>query len=278
MARIICVVNRKGGSGKTTTAFNLAGALAEQGYRVLVIDVDPQGSFSRSLNMSRASPKLSTVLMTPTEEFVRVVQPTPVENLFLIPSDPDLKIIELRYGELAGHHNRLRSCLSKFLPPDRFDFILIDCPPSLSILTSNALMAAQEVIIPVDGSTYGTEALKDTLESIKLVQEEVNPDLRICGILLGNVNRRTIYDQTTEETYRSRFTDTMFDTVIPTSIKADEAAMLGRPITHYASSSDLAQCYRRLTEEVVSRNQGKWSPNGKSSGQAKRLSSIAPRG
>ena len=277
MTRIICVVNRKGGSGKTTTTLNLAGALAEQGYRVLVIDVDPQGSFSRALHVNCAGPKLSTVLMAPGEEFANLVQPTPVENLFVIPSDPDLKVIELRYGELAGHHNRLRSCLTKFLPSDRFDFAFIDCPPSLSILTSNALMAAQEVIIPVDGSTYGTEALKDTLESIKLVQEEVNPDLHICGILLGNVNRRTIYDQTIEETYRSRFTDSMFDTVIPTSIKADEAAMLGKPVTHYASSSYLAQCYRHLAEEVVSRNQTKWSPREKSSGLAWKLSSIVAR-
>ncbi len=276
MTRVICVVNRKGGSGKTTTTFNLAGALAEQDYRVLVIDVDPQGSFSRSLNTNSAGPKLSNVLMAPTEEFASLVQPTPVENLFLIPADPDLKVIELRYGELAGHHNRLRSCLTKFLP-DGFDFIFIDCPPSLSILTSNALMAAQEVIIPVDGSTYGTEALKDTLESIKLVQEEVNPDLHICGILLGNVNRRTIYDQTIEETYRSRFKDTIFDAVIPTSIKADEAAMLGKPITHYASSSYLAQCYRHLAEEVASKNQRKWSQRRKSSGLGRKLSSIVAR-
>lgn len=274
MTRVICVVNRKGGSGKTTTTFNLAGALAEQGHRVLVIDLDPQGSFSRSLSINGASPKLSNVLMAPTEEFAKLVQPAPVENLFVIPADPDLKVIELRYGELAGHHNRLRSCLTKFLP-DGFDFVFIDCPPSLSILTSNALVAAQEVIIPVDGSTYGTEALKDTLESIKLVQEEVNPDLHICGILLGNVNRRTIYDQTIEETYRSRFKDTIFDTVIPTSIKADEAAMLGKPVTRYASSSYLAQCYRHLAEEVASRNQTKWSPRGKSSGLARKLSSIA---
>lgn len=274
MTRVICIVNRKGGSGKTTTTFNLAGALAEQGYRVLVIDVDPQGSFSRSLNINGADCKLSNVLMAPSEEFAKLVQPTPVENLLVIPADPDLKIIELRYGELAGHHNRLRSCLTKFLP-DGFDFIFIDCPPSLSILTSNALVAAQEVIIPVDGSTYGTEALKDTLESIKLVQEEVNPDLHICGIVLGNVNRRTIYDQTIEETYRSRFTDAMFDTVIPTSIKADEAAMLGKSVTHYASSSCLAQCYRHLAEEVVTRNQTKWSPRGNSSGLGRKLSSIA---
>ncbi len=254
MTRIICIVNRKGGSGKTTTTFNLAGALAERGCRVLVVDLDPQASFSRSLTTNGAGPKLSNVLMAPTEEFAKLVHPTPVDNLFLIPADPDLKAIELRYGELAGHHNRLRSCLTKFLP-DQFDFIFIDCPPSLSTLTSNALVAAREVIIPVDGSTYGTEALKDTRESIKLVQEEVNPDLHICGILLGNVNRGTIYDQTIEETYRNRFTDTIFDTVIPTSIKADEAAMMGKPVTHYAPSSLLAQCYRRLAEETVSRNQ-----------------------
>lgn len=277
MARIICVVNRKGGSGKTTTTFNLAGALAEQGYRVLVIDVDPQGSFSRSLNVDRAGPKLSTVLMAPSEEFAGLVQPSPIDNLFVIPSDPDLKIVELRYGELAGHHNRLRSCLIKFLPQDQFDLIFIDCPPSLSILTSNALVAAQEVIIPVDGSTYGTEALKDTLESIKLVQEEVNPDLHICGILLSNVNRRTVYDQTVEEAYRNRFTDKMFDAVIPTSIKADEASMLGKPVTHYASSSHMAQCYRHLAEEVASRNQTKWSLRDRSSGLARKLSSIVAR-
>ena len=109
------------------------------------------------------------------------------------------------------------------------------------------------------------------------MQEEVNPDLRICGILLGNINRRTIYDQTIEETYRSRFTDSMFDTVISTSIKADEAAMLGKPITSYASSSYLAQCYRQLAEEVVSRSHKKWSTRKKSSGLAKKLSSIVAR-
>ncbi len=253
MTKVICFVNRKGGSGKTTTVFNLAGALVEMGHRVLVIDMDPQGNFSRSLRIYPDDVRLSALLASPNKGFRDLIHPTPFEGLSVIPSDPDLRTFEFRFGHETRRRSALKQCIKKYLPRDEFDFVFIDCPPSLTLLTSNALVAAEEAIIPVDGSTYTTDALIDTMESIRLVQKRVNRGLHLCGILLTNVNRWTVFDRTMEETLRKRFGDLVFKTVVPTSIKIDEAAQMGKPITFYARTHLLAHKYRELAHELVKR-------------------------
>lgn len=253
MAKILTFVNRKGGSGKTTTTFNLAGALVEMGHRVLVIDMDAQGNFSRSLRIYPDDVALSALLASPNKGFCDLIHPTPFEGLFVVPSDPDLRTFEFRFGHETRRRSALKRCINGYLPHDEFDFVFIDCPPSLGLLSANALVATEEAIIPVDGSTYTIDALIDTLESIRLVQARANRDLKVLGILITNVNPRTIFDRTMEETLRERFGDLVFETVIPTSIKADEAAQMGKPITFYARAHPLAHKYRELARESVGR-------------------------
>lgn len=253
MSKIVSFVNRKGGSGKTTTVFNLAGALVEMGRRILVIDMDPQGNFSRSLKIYPEDVPLSGLLASPNKGFRDLIHPTPLEGLSVIPSDPDLRTFEFRFGHETRRRSALKQCIERYLPRDEFDFVFIDCPPSLTLLTGNALVAAEETIIPVDGSTYTTDALLDTMEIIRLTQKRVNRGLHLCGILLTNVNPRTVFDRTMEETLRERFGDLVFKTVIPTSIRADEAAQMGKPITFYARTHFLAHKYRELARELVKR-------------------------
>ncbi len=249
----IAFVNRKGGSGKTTTAFNIAGALLERGYSVLAIDLDPQGSLSKCLQVFPASSVvLSDVLLSPDQRFRQLIQTSWIVGLDVIPADPDLKALDVHLAEASGREMRLRRCLTRYLAAG-YDFILMDCPPSLGILTLNALVAASHLIVPVDGGSFGMEALNDTMDSIDAIRQSIKYDLTILGILLNNVNIRTTYDQTAEETLRQRFGPLIFRTIIPNSIRVDEASQLGRPLVYYDASSPLAAAYRRLAQEIIER-------------------------
>ncbi len=251
--REVAFVNRKGGSGKTTTMFNVAGALLERGYSILAIDLDPQGSFSKSLQVyGTGSAALSSVLLEPSERFRELIQTTWIVGLDVVPADPDLKMIDVELSQQGGRELRLRRCLSRYLPVG-YDFVLIDCPPSLDLLTTNALVAASDLIIPVDGGSFGMEALNDTLDTIQTVRQTLRYDLSILGIVLSNVNLRTTYDQAAEETLRQRFGSLIFKTIIPNSIRVDEASQLGRPLVFYDPSSPLAAAYRNLAKEIVER-------------------------
>lgn len=252
-ARVISVVSRKGGSGKSTTAINLAGALVEQGHRVLIVDLDPQASLSRSLKVQANGHRLSRFLELPGPDFVHLIRPAGAQGLYLVPSDPELGALENRRA--ANNHIQagLRECLARHLPESWFEYVLIDCPPSLTLLTSCGMLAAREIIIPVDGSTYSAAALSDTLAAVRLMQQRMHSELRLLGILVGNVNQRTIFDRAMEETLRELFGPAVFRTVISTSIVADEAAQLGKPIVFYAPQSKLAEEYRHLAREVVRR-------------------------
>jgi chromosome partitioning protein len=252
MARIIAIANRKGGSAKTVTAINLAGALVEGGASVLVIDLDPQGSLTRGLAASEQRPRFSEVLLAGGEGFTDLIQQTPVPGLSVIPADSDLNGIETGLREVPGRELRLRRCFNKFLKRD-FDFILLDCPPSLGALTVNALVAAGEVIIPVDCGSYGREALASTLATVEFTREEINYNLRVLGILVCNVNNRTTYDQLAESGLREQFGRLVFEVAIPTSIRVDEAAEARLPIVFYDRRSSLATRFRELAKEVVAR-------------------------
>ncbi len=249
--RVICVINRKGGVGKTTTTFNLAGGLAELGKQVLVIDMDPMGSLCRSIGVFPAEQALSDLLIGANGNLGALVRSTNVPNLFVVPGDPNLRTFEMRHGSSIVYRESLRNQLSDILKWKPFHFVLIDCPPSLGLISGNAMAAAHQAIIPVDGSTYGMGALMDTLEIIRMVQKNVNQGLGRASLLLNNVDLGTVYDRTVLDVFRRRMQGAMFNTVIPTSPEADEAAQLGEPVTQHAPTSWMAKAYRQLVGEVL---------------------------
>jgi chromosome partitioning protein len=173
----------------------------------------------------------------------------------MIPADPDLNGIETGLREVPGRELRLRRCLSKFLTRN-FEYVLLDCPPSLGALTVNALVAASATIIPVDCGSYGRDALGSTLATIDFTREEINYNLRVLGVLVCNVNTRTTYDQLAEASVREQFGDVVFSTSIPTSIRIDEAAEAKKPVVFYDPKSSLAEKYRELAREVIRRCEG----------------------
>ena len=249
--RVICVINRKGGVGKTTTTFNLAGGLADLGKQVLVIDMDPMGSLCRSIGVFPQELALSDLLIGANGSFGALVRSTHVPNLFVVPGDPNLRTFEMRHGSSVVYRESLRSQLSEILKWKPFHFVLIDCPPSLGLISGNAMAAADQAIVPVDGSTYGMGALMDTLAIIRMVQKNVNQGLGQARLLLNNMNLGTVYDRTVTDVFRRRMQGAMFQTVIPTSPEADEASQLGKPVTEHAPASWMAKAYRQLVEEVL---------------------------
>ena len=253
--RVICVVNRKGGVGKTTTAFNLAGALALGGHEVLTIDLDPMGSLCRSLHIRPGKWLLSDLLVGMNGSMGKLIRPTRIRNLYVIPGDPGLRTFEMRHDGSPGFRQALQKQLAEVLKWKPFPFVIIDCPPSLGLISGNALIASTEVIIPFDGSTYGMGALVDTLQVIDLIRSNANRQLSVCGLLLNNLDLGTEYDQTVREVLRQRFGRMLFESVIPTSPEADVSSQLGEPVIHYSPASWMAKAYASLTEEVLARRQ-----------------------
>jgi len=253
MSHVICVVNRKGGVGKTTTAFNLAGALSQSGQQVLVIDLDPMGSLCRSLQIRPGGKTISDLLFGLGGSLGELIRKTHIPNLYVIPGDPNLRTLEMRYGTSLEYRQALRGKLAEVLKWKPFPYVIVDCPPSLGLISGNALIAASEALIPIDGSAYGMGALIDTLGIIKLIQKNVNEDLTVCGLLLNNIDLSTSYDQTVREVLREQFKDLLFETVIPTSPESDICSQIGEPVTRYAPSSWMAKAYWQLVNELRER-------------------------
>ena len=251
--RVFCVVNRKGGVGKTTTTFNLAGALAQMGKEVLVIDLDPMGSLCRSLGIYPDKLALSDLLIGTGGSLGELIRPTHLSNLYVIPGDPNLRTFEMRHGTSVLYREALANQLNEVLPSTPFQFVFIDCPPSLGLISGNAMTAASEAIVPVDGSTYGMGALMDTLGILRLVRKNVNKRLTIAGLLLNDVNLGTVYDRTVLEVFKRRLRSAMFKAVIPSSPEADESSQMGEPVTRYAPNSWMSKAYWQLAKEILSR-------------------------
>lgn len=253
ISRVMAVVNRKGGVGKTTTTFNLAGALAKLGHEVLVIDLDPMGSLCRSLRIYPGDLTLSDLLIGTDGSLGKLIRATAIPNLYVIPGDPNLRTFEMMHATSVVYREALQQRLGEVLKWKPFPFVLIDCPPSLGLISGNALGAAGEVIIPVDGSTYGMGALMDTLGVLRLVRKNVNQRLSVCGLLLNNMNLGTVYDRTVLEVFKHRMRSLLFGAVIPTSSEADESSQMGDPVVNYAPASWMAKGYLRLAQEVIAR-------------------------
>jgi chromosome partitioning protein len=251
-ARMIAIANQKGGVGKTTTAVNLGAALANLGQVVLVVDLDPQGNASTGLGIDHSVRTTTTynVIMSGAE-IQEAIQTTEVPGLSAIPSTIDLAGAEIELVSQFSRENRLRKALESI--QDEYDFVLLDCPPSLGLLTVNALTAADELIVPIQCEYYALEGLGQLLKNVRLVQQNVNPGLRLSGIVMTMFDARTkLADQVIDEV-RAYFGSRVYDTIIPRTVRLSEAPGFGKPISLYDPSSKGAMAYKWLAEEVVAR-------------------------
>jgi chromosome partitioning protein len=250
---VVAVANQKGGVGKSTTAINLGAAVAFQGNRVLLVDLDPQGNATSGLGLDRGSIGSSVydVLVgdTPLED---VIEPTSVRDLFIVPATIDLAGAEIELVSMFSRELQLRNALKGV--EDHYDFVLVDCPPSLGLLTVNALAAADEVLIPIQCEYYALEGLGQLLRNIKLVQANLNPGLQVGGVVLTMYDGRTNLSADVAEQVRRHFGDITYRTIIPRTIRLSEAPSYGEPIEAFDPMSRGAIAYRELGREFRERH------------------------
>jgi len=255
--RIIAVANQKGGVGKTTTAINLGAALSEKGLKVLVVDLDPQGNASTGLGIEPSDRELTTYeLLLDEADLNEVILKTSTPNLFLIPSTVDLSSadMELISNEKRSYllHDALRQ---NDMQAHAFDVVLIDCPPSLNLLTVNAMVASHSVLVPLQSEFFALEGLSQLMRTVREVRQTANPSLRIEGIVLTMYDARNNLSQHVEADARSNLGDLVFTTVIPRNVRVSEAPSYALPVIAYDSASKGAAAYRALADELMKKNE-----------------------
>lgn len=250
LSKTIAIANQKGGVGKTTTAVNLSSCLAVKGKNVLVIDIDPQGNTTSGLGVDKKSIVRSTYDILINEASVdEVMIDTVVENLKLCPSNIQLAGAEVELVSVISREMRMKSALSEVI--DRFDFIIIDCPPSLGLLTVNSLTAANTILVPIQCEYYALEGLSQLMNTVKLVQKHLNPSLDVEGVVLTMFDARTNLSIQVVEEVKKYFRNKVYRTVIPRNVRLSEAPSFGLPIIMYDPKSKGAECYMELAEEVI---------------------------
>ncbi|MEA2167971.1 MAG: chromosome partitioning protein [Solirubrobacteraceae bacterium] len=250
MSTVYAIANQKGGVGKTTTAVNVAACIAEAGYRTLLVDVDPQGNATTGLGLERVAPGLYDALSGDIEAR-EAVRSSAVANLDLLVSTPDLAGATMELPRLPGSEQRLRETLAPVR--DAYAYVLLDCPPSLGPLTVNALVAADRVIVPVQTEYFALEGLAGLLDTLDLIQRELNPRLTVAGMLLTMHDARTKLAQDVEAEVRKHFPKLVFDTVIPRNVRLGEAPSYGRPVIHHDPLCAGSEAYFELAKEVAAR-------------------------
>lgn len=253
--RIITVANQKGGVGKTTTAINLATALAAIGERVLIVDLDPQGNASTGLGIDRRERAVSSYdVLTGAIDLIGAAIPTAVPGLSIVPSTLDLLGIEMEIASAPDRVLRLRNAISKSsTSPGSFSYILIDCPPSLNLLTLNSMAAADSVLVPLQCEFFALEGLSQLLETVDQVRRSINPCLTIQGIVLTMYDGRNNLAHQVVEDVRSHMGEKVYETVIPRNVRVSEAPSHGKPAILYDLKCSGSQAYLQLASEVIRR-------------------------
>lgn len=257
--KTIVFCNQKGGVGKTTSTVNIAAALASTGQKVLLIDMDPQGNAGSGLGINKYRVEKSIYHALIGEVPIQsIIRRTDVENLFLAPSNRDLIGAELELVSSFSRETKLKNALKEVA--SEYDFVLIDSPPSLNLLTVNALTAADQVMIPVQCEYYALEGISELVHTVQLIQESLNPNLSIGGIILTMYDSRNNLAHQVVDEVRNHFKDKVFNTIIPRSVKLSESPSHGMPIQLYDNKSRGAETYQQLTQEILTRSG--WTQRG----------------
>ena len=249
--KIIAVVNQKGGVGKTTTTINVAAQLATSGQSVLLVDLDPQGNATSGLGLAKDQIVTMYELLCHGAQLPAAIQETNVAQLYVVPSNTNLAGAEI---ELVGREHR-EYCLQQVLQSASYDYIIIDCPPSLGLLTINALTAANLVLMPVQAEYYALEGLSQLLNTIQAVKHSTNQQLELLGVVLTMYDKRTSLSEQVRDEVKKFFGENLFKTVIPRNIRLAEAPSYGKTIFEHDKWSKGARAYKALTKEILSRTQ-----------------------
>lgn len=256
MGKVISFSNQKGGVGKTTTCVNMSAYLAKAGKKVLLVDMDPQGNATTGLGFSKSALKKSVYNVLIEEEEVKDnILPTEIERLDILPSNIDLAGAEVELVYKKNREKVLKFALDKW--KDNYDYILLDCPPSLGLITINALAASDCVIIPIQSEYYALEGLSQLMNTISLVRQHLNKSLKVEGVVLTMYDGRSLISKQIAEEIRKYFTKKLYEIVIPRNIRLSEAPSHGKPIMLHDSKCTGARAYAALTEEFLQKTEGK---------------------